>query len=234
MSNSSCNELPSYRYIHRKKIWLWYQYNNLKDITLPHTSSQIFPVLLKHWLQWTAPSDLQCHLEGQRWTDMGGWRNWTMESETFPCAVTFNSVSLWIISAELSESVHPARASAQTQPSSPCQSIRLWKCVQLVSPVQRGNLKAPGVNTHDVKYAAGTCWECWYRGQPLSFFLSQWTWNCGNLTEEPCNFIGFLLLNLLIIQSFKEDVQDQYIFSGGRGQTRAHQRDFISGDTALD
>lgn len=33
----------------------------------------------------------------------------------------------------------------------------------------------------------------------------------GALTEEPCNLIGLLLLNLLIVQSFKEDVQDQYI-----------------------
>lgn len=37
---------------------------------------------------------------------------------------------------------------------------------------------------------------------------------CMNLTKKPCDFIGLLLLNLLVIQGFKEDVQDQYIFSG--------------------
>lgn len=160
---------------------------------------------------------------------MGGWSNRTMESETFPRAVTFNSVSLWIISAELSESVHPA----QTQPSYPCQSIRLWKCVQLVSRVQRGNLKAPGVNTHDVKYAAGTCWECWYRGQPLFFFLV--TMNL-KLRESYRGALQFHRLSSAQ-SSHNSELQRRcpgpIYFLWGRGQTRAHQRHFIPGDTAL-
>lgn len=45
-----------------------------------------------------------------------------------------------------------------------------------------------------------------------------------NLTQKPCNFIGLLLLNLLIIQSFKEDVHDQYAFSAERTDERAHPR----------
>lgn len=61
-------------------------------------------------------------------------------------------------------------------------------------------------------------------GPPLSvpiprsttFFCHNGPKNLESLTEKPCNFIGLLLLNLLIIQSFKEDVHDQYIFSAER------------------
>lgn len=50
---------------------------------------------------------------------------------------------------------------------------------------------------------------------------------CVNLTEEPRNFIGLLLLNLLIIQSFKEDVQDQYIFSAEKTDKKTPKRFFF-------
>ena len=39
--------------------------------------------------------------------------------------------------------------------------------------------------------------------------------NCQNLTEEPRDFIGLLLLDLLVIQSLEKDVQDHNVFSGG-------------------
>lgn len=45
-----------------------------------------------------------------------------------------------------------------------------------------------------------------------------------NLTEEPRNFIGLLLLNLLIIQSFKKDVQDQYVFSAEKTDKKTPKR----------
>lgn len=53
----------------------------------------------------------------------------------------------------------------------------------------------------------------------IYLFFSQQIWNCKNLTKKSSNFIGLLLLNLLIIQSFKEDVQHQNIFSGERTHT---------------
>lgn len=41
-----------------------------------------------------------------------------------------------------------------------------------------------------------------------------------SLTEKPGNFVRLLLLDLLVIQSFEEDVQNQNVFSGG-GHTGA-------------
>lgn len=64
----------------------------------------------------------------------------------------------------------------------------------------------------------------------LFFFPPVLTMNlkkCVNLTEEPRNFIGLLLLNLLIIQSFKEDVQDQYVFSAEKTEEEDTQEIFF-------
>lgn len=69
--------------------------------------------------------------------------------------------------------------------------------------------------THDVKCVGGALLRLLMLRSTSSFCHNE-PENCENLTEKPCNFIGLLLLNFLIIQSFKEDVQDQYIFSGER------------------
>ncbi len=145
-----------------------------------------------------------------------------MVRETIPCAVTSSSVSLKVIWAELS-SVNPAPTSPQTQTGCPCKSIRLWKCVQPVSWVQRREPQS-GRREHTMWNVSR--WGCWYWGQPhLSVTMNPRT--AGSLTEEPCNFIGLLLLNLLIIQSFKEDVQDQYIFSGERTDKSTPRRGYF-------
>lgn len=120
-------------------------------------------------------------------------------------AVTFSSVSLTVICAELSN-VSLAPTSVQSQTNCPSKSIRLWKLCSGGFAHSKINLKAPGYRRWNGQ------WVLTQRAIP--FFCHTEPKNCESLTEKACDLISLLLLDLLIIQGFKEDVQDQYVFSG--------------------
>lgn len=135
---------------------------------------------------------------------MGRYSNWTMVHETISRAVTSNSVSLKVICTELS------KVSFQSQHLIRPNPATLARASDYENVFTSLKMKPQSNRTHIVKCVVGAQGECWYWCQ--SHFSV--TMNMKNLTEKPCDFIGLLLLNLLVIQGFKEDVQDQYIFSG--------------------
>lgn len=94
-----------------------YMWISKKAKFLPRIGSRIFPVLLEHWLQWKAPSDLQCHLQRKRLTDIGRYTNWTMVHEAIPIAVTSNSLYLCAIWTELSKVSTQAQFLIRTSPA---------------------------------------------------------------------------------------------------------------------
>lgn len=159
---------------------------------------------------------------------MDRYSSWTMVRETIPWAVTSNSVSLRLIWAQLSErpssprnfSSHPTQLPLQEHQIMKIRSALFFFTSSKRNPQSarrehtKWNVRREPAESADTKV------------NPHFFILSQWTQICWNLTEKPGNFISLLLLNLLIIQSFKEDVQDQYIFS----EKRADKTPFNSSD----
>lgn len=104
----------------------------------------------------------------------------------------------------------PRRPSFSSEPALlSLEEHQIMKMCSAYLRVQRGTLKAPGSDAQ--------CELCirdlLSADTKVMLFFSERIGNCENLTEKPCNFIGLLLLNFLIVQSFKEDVQHQYIFS---------------------
>lgn len=155
---------------------------------------------------------------------MGRCSNWTIVRETIPLAVTSNSLSLTVIWAELSKVSIQPQLFIRHNPAALARASDYENVFSLFHKFKEETSKHQ-VWTHNMKCMARAPLRVLISRS--NSFLSQWTWNCKDLTKKPCNFIGLLLLNLLIIQSFKEDVQDQYIFSGERAESKP--TDFISG-----
>lgn len=140
--------------------------------------------------------------------------NWTMVRETIPCAVTSNSVSRRVIWAELSKVSIQPQLLIRPIPAALAKASDYENVFSLFHEFKEENLKAPGVSVQCEMWGGGPLRVLILRS--TTFLCRNEPENCENLTEKPSNFIGLLLLDLLIIQSFKEDVQDQYIFSGER------------------
>lgn len=142
---------------------------------------------------------------------MGWYSNWTTVHETIPHAVTSNSVSLSVIWAELS------KVSIQPQLLIRPNPAALARASDYENVFTSSKMKPQSTRTQDVEMCGrGPLRAPTPRSIAFFFSVTMSLKIAKNLTEKPRNFIGLLLLNLLIIQSFKEDVQDQYIFSGER------------------
>lgn len=96
---------------------------------------------------------------------MGRYSNWTMVRETLPCAVTSNSVSLWVIWAELSNVSIQPQLLIRPNPAALARASDYENEFSLFHKFKEETSKHQAW-THDVKCAAGARWECWYRGQP--------------------------------------------------------------------
>lgn len=125
---------------------------------------------------------------------MGRYSNWTMVCETFPSAATSDSVYLRVICTELLKVSMQAQLLIRPNPAALARASDYENVFSLFHKFKERASKHKAW-IHNVKCLTGGIW------------------NCKNLTEKSCDFIGLLLLNFLIIQSFKEDVQHQYIFS---------------------
>lgn len=124
---------------------------------------------------------------------MSGCFNWTMAHERIPCAVTSNSASLRLIWAQSSTKVNHILTSYQDK----CAIAKASESENVFySSEMKTQRSAPNV-WREIKYQCQTDANL-------------------KLTKQSCNFVGFLLLNLFIIQGFKEDVQDQDVFSEER------------------